>query len=79
MEGGCSTASLLKSYGDKSGPNFCKWSLFERTQSCGMNAFYGIKKSCSVAKVFKFKVTALLTLYRKMRGQKVQKSNFKAA
>ena len=45
----------------------------------GVNAFYGIKLSRSVAKIFTFKVSVLLTLYRKMRGQKVPKSNFKVA
>ena len=42
-----------------------------------MNAFYGIKIKNFVAKIFTFKVRALLTLYSKMRGQKVPKSNFK--
>ena len=49
--------------------SFFELSLSESTQSCGWNAFYGVKISHSVAKIFTFKVTALLTLYRKMRVQ----------
>ena len=52
---------------------FCKWSLFESIKSCRVNAFYRIKISNFVAKIFTFKVTVHLDFVQENERSKSSK------